>query len=219
MAAVLIGVGVAAGPTVVATYRSPASGEEPVAAGESEVAEDPVVAGEPAADEEPTASSGSRVRPDTLTRPARPLRFRSDGLGITARVVPVDAAAGVLRPPDDAGRLGWWRGGARPGDGEGRVLVTGHTVHTGGGAFDELEQLEPGDVVTIGTRAGRRSYRVDASRYLDIDRFARRAPRLLRQDGPERLVLVTCDGWDGVTYEGSTVVVATPVEPGPTATR
>lgn len=199
--AVLIGAGVAVGPTLVASYRSPASGDatssEPSAASAT-------------TDQTPPPSS-SPTPSDPLTRPARPTRFRASGLGVDARVVPVDDAAGVLQPPDDPQRVGWWRGGARPGAGEGRVLVTGHTVHNGGGAFDELERLGRGDVVEVATRAGVGSYRVRSTRYLTIEQFAARAPRLLRQDGPELLVLVTCDGWDGVTYEGSTVVVATPV--------
>jgi LPXTG-site transpeptidase (sortase) family protein len=203
---VLIGAGVAVGPTVVASYRSPAAGD--ATAQGTDVSSAP---SEDAATAPPVASAPARPRPDSLTRPARPTRLRTAALGVDARVVPVDDVAGVLQPPDDPQQIGWWRSGARPGDGEGRVLVTGHTVHTGGGAFDGLERLARGDVVEVRTPAGVRSYRVRSTRYLTIERFAARAARLLRQDGPEMLVLVTCDGWDGVTYEGSTVVVATPV--------
>ena len=52
----------------------------------------------------------------------------------------------VLVPPADPQRVGWWGEGAAPGE-RGRALVAGHTVHTGGGALDDLETLEPGDRV------------------------------------------------------------------------
>lgn len=164
----------------------------------------------------PTArpsSTPDRTQPRAATpiRPAKPIEFRSDRLGIDAPVVPVRADGGVLLPPDDPQQLGWWSDGRKPGAGNGRVLITGHTVSTGGGAFDHLDRLRRGDVVDVRTRSGERDYRVSSVTYLTLDQFAARSQRLLRHDGPERLVLVTCDDWDGTTYRGSTVVTATPV--------
>lgn len=144
------------------------------------------------------------------TAPAAPVRFHSDRLGVTVPIRPIEADDGVLLPPGDPQQLGWWRSGAMPGAGRGRVLVTGHTVQTGGGAFDDLSRLRLGDVVAERTRAGRHRDRVELTQHLMIEEFADRAPQLLRSTGPERLVLVTCDGWDGTGYQGSTVVVAEP---------
>jgi LPXTG-site transpeptidase (sortase) family protein len=162
----------------------------------------------------PPASSGPREStpaPPPTGPAGPPVRVRLPALDVVARVQPVRPTGNVLTPPADARRLGWWRDGARPGDGAGRVLVTGHTVSTGGGAFDRLHDLRRGDVVVVRTAGGgRRSYQVKRTRYLTVEEFAARAERLLRQRGPERLVLVTCDGWDGTSYEGSTVVVAVP---------
>jgi LPXTG-site transpeptidase (sortase) family protein len=155
------------------------------------------------------APSGAAAEP-VASRPARPVRLAADRLDIAAPVLPIDASGGVLLPPGDPRELGWWRGGRRPGAGRGAVLITGHTVSTGGGVFDHLGRLRRGDEVEVTTTAGPRLYRVVRTRYLTIEEFADRAPRLLRRAGAERLVLVTCDGWDGRDYEGSTVVVATP---------
>jgi LPXTG-site transpeptidase (sortase) family protein len=145
------------------------------------------------------------------TKPAEPVRFHSGRLRVDVPVHPIDASSGVLLPPGDPQQLGWWRGGAMPGSGRGRVLITGHTVQAGGGAFDDLARLRMGDVVDVTTATGRLHYRVALIQYLTIESFAERAPQLLRAAGPERLVLVTCDGWDGVEYQGSTVVIAEPV--------
>ncbi len=158
---------------------------------------------------EPSSPRRREAAPDA--EPAPPLRFHSRRLRVDVPVTPIAASAGVLLPPGDPQQLGWWNGGAEPGSGRGRVLITGHTVQAGGGAFDDLARLRIGDVVDVRTATGTRHYAVTLIQYLTIEDFARRAPELLRATGPERLVLVTCDGWDGESYEGSTVVIAEPV--------
>lgn len=40
--------------------------------------------------------------------------------------------------------------------------------------------------------------------------LAQRAHRLFRQDGPARLVLLTCEEWDGSAYLADVLVVAAP---------
>ena len=40
--------------------------------------------------------------------------------------------------------------------------------------------------------------------------IARRAEQVFRQDGPARLVLMTCEDWDGSAYRANVVVVARP---------
>lgn len=157
------------------------------------------------------AATKDKREPTVRRRPGVPLRVALPALGVDAKVVPVSSNDGTLVPPDDPQQLGWWSGGVKPGSKEGRALVTGHTVHTGGGALDDLEQLSPGDRVVVRTGRGRLEYAVRSVRYLTIDEVAERAPRLFRATGPERLVIVTCEGWDGTDYEGNTIVVATPV--------
>ena len=75
-------------------------------------------------------------------------------LGVRAPVVEIGVGSdGVLVPPDDPRTLGWWAAGAGPGAAYGSALVTGHTVSTGGGAFDDLERLAAGDPVRVRTDA------------------------------------------------------------------
>jgi hypothetical protein len=42
--------------------------------------------------------------------------------------------------------------------------------------------------------------------------LARRAQRLFDQDGPARLVLLTCEDWDGTAYRSNVVVLAEPLQ-------
>lgn len=142
--------------------------------------------------------------------PARgvPDRLVVPTLGVDAPVVGIGVSGGVLLPPDDPRTLGWWRDGARPGDRRGASLITGHTVSSGGGAFDDLDTLEPGDRVKVRTARGVVPYEVTG---VDIYRkasLARHAARLFSQEAPGRLVLVTCEDWNGSTYLSNAVVVA-----------
>ena len=144
------------------------------------------------------------------TRSVAPLRLRFGSLGIDAAVVPIRAAGRVLTPPADPSRLGWWRGGARPGADSGTVLVTGHTVHDGDGALDDLDQAAVGDRVVVLGGGERVTYDVTRVLVLTKAQLARRAASLFDVNGPHRLVLVTCESWDGAAYEGNVVVVAEP---------
>ncbi|MDQ4052956.1 MAG: class F sortase, partial [Actinomycetota bacterium] len=154
-----------------------------------------------------SAASAAAGKPG---RPGRPVRVLVDGLGVDAPVVPIRAARGVLTPPADPSTAGWWRGGAVPGGQRGSVVITGHTVHGGVGAFDELGSLEPGDLVAVGT--GRRlvRYRVTSTDVWSRWALAKRSARLFDPVGPARLVLVTCDDWDGTAYRSNAVVTARP---------
>lgn len=142
--------------------------------------------------------------------PGAPVDLRVPDLGIRARIVPVAAPGGVLTPPADPQVLGWWADGATPGAEKGSALVTGHTVHTGGGALDDLEQLEPGARVWVRTDTGRLGYDVRSTVVLGKGELARRAQSLFDQEVRGRLVLVTCEDWDGTEYLSNVVVTAVP---------
>jgi LPXTG-site transpeptidase (sortase) family protein len=144
------------------------------------------------------------------TRAGTPLAITVPSLDVRADVQPVRAVAGVLVPPADPGVLGWWAAGARPGDPRGTALVTGHTVHTGGGALDHLADLRPGDRLTVTTTRGELRYAVRSVRTFTKGGLADRAEALFRQRGLGRLVLVTCADWDGERYLSNVVVVARP---------
>lgn len=119
-----------------------------------------------------------------------------------------------LNPPRNPREVGWWSGSADVGSGFGQTLVTGHTVHTGGGALDRLGTLQPGAQVVISRpRAAlpRVTYRVTAVHTYSKAALARQAQELFGQDhGDGQLQLVTCTGWDGREYSGNVIVTAVP---------
>jgi hypothetical protein len=144
-------------------------------------------------------------------RPGAPRRLLLPSLGVTAPVVPVHAPGRTLIPPRDPATLGWWADGVRPGGRHGSALIAGHTVHgTGTGALERIGELAPGDPVVVGTGAGRLRYVVTRVLRFDKGVVAERAPRLFRQDGPPRLVLVTCADWDGTRFRSNVVVEGRP---------
>jgi len=128
-----------------------------------------------------------------------------------APVVPISTVGNALTPPSDPQQLGWWSAGAKTGARQGSALVTGHTVHTGGGAMDDLEQLRTGDRVTVYTSRGIIPYAVRSVNVFGKGSIARHAQRLFSQEVRGRLVLVTCEDWDGTRYLSNVVVVAKPV--------
>lgn len=150
-------------------------------------------------------------RPTVHPAKGRPQRIVVPRLGVDAPVVGIDAPGGVLLPPDDPQVLGWWRSGAKPGARWGSVLVTGHTVSSGGGAFDDLETLRGGDRVGILTTRGRIGYEVTSVTIYRKASLARHASRVFSQTVPGRLVLVTCEDWNGTVYLSNAVVIAEPL--------
>jgi sortase (surface protein transpeptidase) len=146
------------------------------------------------------------------TSPGAPRRVLIPALDVAARVVPVRTVGDTLVPPSDPGELGWWADGARPGAARGSALVAGHTVHTGGGALQDLESLTAGQRVLVRTSRARLVYEVTSVHVYDKGRIARDAERLFSQGVPGRLVLVTCEDWDGTRFLSNVVAVATPVD-------
>jgi LPXTG-site transpeptidase (sortase) family protein len=153
----------------------------------------------------PAASSaaGRRAR-----SPGRPVQVVIGRLGVVAPVVAIGVEGGALTPPSNPRNVGWWSGGVRPGALRGTAVITGHTVHAGGGAFDELERLRAGDSIEVSTSRGVLNYRVAGVSTYRKQALARSAAELFDQSGPGRLVLVTCEDWNGRTYLSNVVVVA-----------
>ena len=147
-------------------------------------------------------------------RPGSPERLLLPRLGVDSPVVPIKAPGGVLTPPADPLKLGWWADGARPGDLRGSALVTGHTVSTGGGALDDLDRLTAGARVVVRSAATTTSYVVRSVRVYGKGDLAARAEKLFDQSVPGRLVLITCEDWNGVEYLSNVVVTATPIRAG-----
>jgi LPXTG-site transpeptidase (sortase) family protein len=89
-------------------------------------------------------------------------------------------------------------------------VIVGHTVHTGGGAFDDLETLSPGDDVVVRAAKRRLTYEVTSVRVLSRAALARDSARIFGRGGAPRLVLITCEDWDGTGYRSNVVVTARP---------
>lgn len=144
---------------------------------------------------------------------AAPVRLIVPSLHIDAPVVPIALSPdAVLDPPRDPEQVGWWDDSARPGADNGQTVITGHTVHTGGGAMDHIGDVRRGAFVDVVTRHGTMRYRVDRVRILGKERLARKAGGLFGQrHGGGRLVLVTCTGWNGSYYPSNVVVVGHPL--------
>lgn len=132
-------------------------------------------------------------------------------LQVNAPVVPIREQAGSLTPPSDPLMIGWWLQGPNPGDAQGTALLTGHTVHYGGGAFDHLDSLVPGDHFRVRTARGVITYVVVGSRKYTTGALARDSRQLFRFTGAPRLLLVTCSNWNGSIYLNNTVVTGAPI--------
>lgn len=167
----------------------------------------------------PPSSPGATLTPAAAARPdgkrlpgaGPPDQVVVPRLGVRSAVVPISGDTGVLLPPADPQLLGWWREGAVPGAARGSAVLTGHTVHTGGGAFDHLRALVAGDRVRVRTTRGTIAYAVVDVHVYTKRALARSSDQVFRLTGPGRLVLVTCSDWNGVDYDTNTVVTAQPV--------
>lgn len=166
----------------------------------------------------PTATRTAPVPADVPAAPRLAPRTptRLHVADVSAQVVPLSLAGGALVPPPDPALLGWW--GRRAAARHGVTLLVGHTVRRanwttyGRGALNDLEHLPTGSTATVsGVR-----YTVTSNRTISKAALARQAPRLFSQQGPHRLVLVTCEDYDPDTghYRSNVVVTAEPQEVG-----
>jgi LPXTG-site transpeptidase (sortase) family protein len=154
---------------------------------------------------EPTASQTERIEGPTT------YRVRIPRIGVDAPVVAIKADENrVLDPPQDPSVVGWWSDGAAPGEARGSAVLVGHTVHTGGGVFDDMGEVSRGDAIEVDGSDSVLSYRVKSIDVLSKEEVARNAEEIFAQTGAGRLVIITCDDWDGSAWRSNIVTVATP---------
>jgi LPXTG-site transpeptidase (sortase) family protein len=148
-----------------------------------------------------------------LASPARPVRLVIPALRLHARVVPIEVNdRQVLDPPGNVHQVGWWKRSARPGATHGQTVLTGHTVHTGGGVMNKLGKLHHGQLVRVVTPKGTMVYRTSKVMTLSKAELAKRSVQLFGQKrSDDRLVLITCTGWTGSEYTENIVVFAQPL--------
>jgi len=159
----------------------------------------------------PTATAAPTFVDQQLLAAGRPLEVWVPRLKVRSPVVPISGQSGALVPPDDAQILGWWQEGRGVGAKFGSAVVTGHTVSTGGGAFDNLGQLATGDRLRVRTALGWITYAVERSRDYTVEELAENAEKIFELGGEGRLVLITCSDFNGEVYLSNAVVFATPV--------
>jgi LPXTG-site transpeptidase (sortase) family protein len=119
----------------------------------------------------------------------------------------------TLVPPSDYTTVGWWALGAKPGSGQGTTIIAGHTVHTGGGALDNLEDMRVGDRVIVDRTHQDLEYVVSSVKIYRKGALATKVDRVFNQSGPERLAIVTCENFNGSIYLSNVVVIATQPRP------
>jgi hypothetical protein len=154
---------------------------------------------------QPSLAMNPAPAPAPAPEPTVPTRLRLDG--IDAPVVPLHLTGSELVPPADPTVVGWW--GRKAGARHGVTLLTGHTVHDGGGDLDDLEDVQVGSTATVSGI----EYDVTSLQVISKNTLARQAPRLFDQSGEHRLVVVTCEGYDPATghYDSNVVLTAEPV--------
>lgn len=154
-----------------------------------------------------------------FAKPGTPVSLSVPALKVKAPVVPIQVTGSELDPPRDYLQVGWWDASAKPGSHHGQTVITGHTVHTGGGSMDDIGRLASGQKVDVKTSAGTMRYRVDSVEVLSKAALAAQAQQIFGQGhGDGRLVLITCTDWNGSYYESNVVVYGSPVGD-PTAGR
>jgi hypothetical protein len=130
-------------------------------------------------------------------------------------VDPVDVVDGVLELPEDADRVGWWRGGSRAGSPFGTVVVAGHldSATDPVGYLAGLTGLAAGELVELSDGEERQRYRVVRNYLLPSADLSSRSD-LFAQQRRHRLLLITCGGpYDQVRgrYRDNRIVEAVPV--------
>ncbi len=144
-----------------------------------------------------------------------PTRLGMPRQGVQAAILPVGVTRlrGLDLPPDpDA--VGWWAGGAAPGQGAGSAVLAGHidAAGYGRGALAALLDVGIGDSVEVTDTAGLVLHYVVTARVAYPK--AGLPVALFRTDGPPMLTLVTCGGpFDSAThhYRDNIVVSAAPI--------
>lgn len=149
----------------------------------------------------------------SLGGPAAPVRLVVPALRIKAPIKQIEVnAQQILDPPRNPRDIGWWKRSAEPGAAQGQTVLTGHTVHTGGGAMDNLGRLRRGQKVMVVTPKGKMHYSVTRVVTYTKAELAQRAVELFAQERSDvRLVLITCSGWTGKDYTSNVVVFAKPL--------
>lgn len=155
-----------------------------------------------------------------------PGEFRGFGamsLGINEEFAAIDPIqvtdTGMLIPPRDVQRLGWYSASAVPGEAGpvGSSVITGHINYQGQGTgfAEKFTTLEQGQEFTVFIDGEERRFRVTEAPYR-LQKGAGLPDVVNDTEGENRLVLITCGGkfvGGQRGYEDNIITVAEPVAP------
>ena len=148
--------------------------------------------GESSAGSSPAPPSGSDGSPGPSTG-SEPISLQVASLGLDERLIELGIGPdGELEVPADPARVGWFSGGGGPG-GSGPTVVVGHLDSTEGPAVvARVPDLEPGDRIEVGTRAGSVTYVVDE--VADVPQQGFPTEQVFGSTPGDVLRLITCTG-------------------------
>ncbi|MFE4664095.1 class F sortase [Streptomyces sp. NPDC056716] len=146
---------------------------------------------------------------------AGPQRLDIPGIGVQAPVVArgLDRAGAIDPPPyDQAGTVGWYAAGAKPGA-AGTALMVGHVdTEARPAVFYKVSTLQPGERIRVVRDDGKvAEFTVDDVQVLTRDDFDARRAYGPRESGRAELRLITCGGtFDPATrsYTANVIVSA-----------
>lgn len=213
---------VATAPEVAAPPGAPAAQElqaaapgqpQPAATVESTVAVLPLA--EATRTPFPTATRPPTATPDPLVSAGRLVQIQIPAIGVVALVEHVGLTAdGAMDTPDGWMNVAWFQDGFKPGQ-AGNAVVAGHLDSRSGGpaVFWNLNQLQPGDEVTVSYENGDRyTFAVQDMEVLPYDVQGDAVTSIFGPSQTSDLNLITCNGdWDRgkATYTQRLVVYTT----------
>lgn len=214
----LIGSAIAA--SLVLTSCAAASDAEPAAAPVVDRLEAPAPSpAAPTPTPAPSAPSNSpdpsaiRVIPPPVDG-ADPVSAEVPGLG-SIEVLQVGVTDdGQAEIPEDVSRVGWYKFGSAPGDGDGSVVLMGHRDGVGvRGALFNLPNVAVGSTIVVNDADGvPHTYRVERNE--SISKQVVPLADLFQRDGAPRLIIISCGG-EYIKAQGgyldNVVVTAVPV--------
>lgn len=181
----------------------------------------------PAVEPQPSISPSEGVAestppPTTVPPMLQPVGLRIDAIDLDAPVNPYGVAAnGDMDVPDNVTDVAWYEFGPRPGE-PGSAVLAAHVdlAGQGPGVFFDLDDLDPGDVVTVVYEDdSTQSFRVAARVVYDKDEIP--LDVIFAEDGPPVLTLITCGGGFNRQvrrYDSNVVVYALPEGATPSVT-
>jgi hypothetical protein len=183
----------------------------------------PTAAPEPQPSVPSTEGVAEPTTTPTTTPPIpRPAGLRINAIDVDAPVNPYGVAAnGDMDVPDNVTDVGWYEFGPRPGE-SGSAVLAAHVdlAGQGPGVFFDLEDLDPGDLVTIVYEDdSTQSFRVAARVVYDKEEIP--LDVIFAEDGPPVLTLITCGGGFNRQirrYDSNVVVYALPEGATPSVT-